>query len=821
MQMKRILLFLIYFSIQFVVSAQLTGKIADSKGNNLPFANIYIENTTIGTTSNADGYYTLDIPNGSYQVVFSFVGYKTKSDLVTVTNKTTLNVQLESSDYELTELTIRANAEDPAYAIIRNAIARRKAYFDLTQKYSCDVYIKGIQKVANMPKKILGQEIGDMDGMIDTATRSGILYLCETISKYYVNGKDKKEELFSSKESGDNNGFGFNRASLFDFSFYDDYINIRRQILTPIGDNALGFSKFKLLGSFYEKDGSKVYKIQVIPKQAEYPTWAGIIYIYDNQYNIHSTDLYVTGKSIQQDVLDTLRLRQSFVPVDGVFRIFSQAMEFKFSLLGIKIKGNFNSVYSHYNTKPDFPKGFFGSEVFKATKQKDDNDLAKWDSIRPIPLTQEEARDYVKKDSLMQVHHTRAYVDSVSRKSNSFGPFNLLLGYTYNDDWNQRNLSIKAPIASFGFNPVQGGNLTLDIKYRQDIGIRFEEYKRTYTIAPLISYGLAEKKLRTAVNINYLLNRFNYSRIEVEGGQNIAQFNSQNPVSKWIFNIYSLFRKEHYVKIYDKLYLKANYGTNIANGLRMNIEAEAAQRSPLDINSQFSFNKKQDRFNNNLPDSLQNDWPISNAYTIGIGLSWTPGQKYITYPHARYNQGSVYPTFTINYTKAIPLETEGIQYDKLLLKIKKNNIKLGIAGFAEINAEYGTFLTKKNVAFMDLHHFNGNETVIATDQNFMQGFFQLPFYRFSTKNDYFSAHWQHHLEGYLLDRIPLIRKLAFKEIIRVAYLYTPKLDHYAEFGFGIDNIGFNIYRFFSINLSWKVQNGVVDGKPLVMFGIKI
>ncbi len=819
--MNKILIFGFVIFFKYLSIGQLTGKITDNQGQLLPFANIYIENSTNGTTANADGIYTLDIADGSYNIVYSFVGYKTKTEFITIKGNTVKNIQLESADFELATFTIKANAEDPAYAIIRNAIAKRKENREQVNAYSCDVYIKGVQKVANMPKKILGQEIGDMDGMIDTVTRSGILYLCETISKYYVSGKNKKEELFSSKESGDNNGFGFNSATLFDFSFYEDNINIRRQILSPIGDNALGYSKFKLISSFYEKDGSKVYKIQVIPKQSEYPTWAGIIYIYDNQYNIHSTDLYITGKTIQQEVLDTLRLRQSFVPIDGKYRIFSQTMEFKFSLLGIKIKGNFNSIYSNYNLNPEFPKGFFGNEVFKAIKQKDDNDSKKWDSIRPIPLTLEESKDYVKKDSLMQIHHTRSYVDSVSNKSNHFGFFNLLLGYTYTDDWNQRSFSVAPPITSFGFNAVQGGNLELDMKYKKEIGTRFEPYRSKYMIEPLISYGLAEKKLRGSVKFNYMMNRFDYANLEIEGGQSIAQFNSQNPVSKWIFNIYSLFKKEHYVKIYDKLYIKANYGKNISNGVRMNIAIEAANRSPLDINSQYSFTRKELKFNNNLPDPVQNGWEQSNTYTAEIGLSWTPNQKYITYPYARFNQGSQYPTFIINYTKAIPLETIGIDYGKLLFKIKKNNIKLGIAGFAEINAEYGTFLSKKNVGIMDLHHFNGNETVLSTEQNFMQGFFQLPFYRFSTTNDYIAAHWQHHLEGYLLDRIPLIRKLAFKEIIRVAYLNTPRLGNYAEFGIGIDNIGYKLIRILSINVSWKLQNGVVDSSPMVLFGIKI
>jgi hypothetical protein len=51
----------------------------------------------------------------------------------------------------------------------------------------------------------------------------------------------------------------------------------------------------------------------VIPIRAEDPTWAGYIYLVENQWNIHSLDLYLTGKTVQNSILDTFRVRQVFV----------------------------------------------------------------------------------------------------------------------------------------------------------------------------------------------------------------------------------------------------------------------------------------------------------------------------------------------------------------------------------------------------------------------------------------------------------------------------------------------------------------------------
>ena len=58
--------------------AVITGKVTDKEMNNepLPFANVFIKGTSVGTTTDFDGNYTL-FKRGSATLVFSFVGYAT------------------------------------------------------------------------------------------------------------------------------------------------------------------------------------------------------------------------------------------------------------------------------------------------------------------------------------------------------------------------------------------------------------------------------------------------------------------------------------------------------------------------------------------------------------------------------------------------------------------------------------------------------------------------------------------------------------------------------------------------------------------------
>ena len=250
--MKQLSTTLFFTLFSLVANAQLTGKITDSKGDILPFANVYLEGTTRGTTANTEGSYFLDIPDGTYRVVYQLIGYKKRIESVIVSGKTKRDVVLEILEQELAEVVVKANAEDPAYAIIRKAIENRSYFLKQVKSYSCDVYIKGLQRIEDAPKKIFGQKIGDMNGSLDTITRSGIVYLAETVSKLNVSANEVKEELITSKVSGDDKGFSFNRATLFDFNLYNNFnTDLARKILSPIAETRwriIGTNSFRAVG---------------------------------------------------------------------------------------------------------------------------------------------------------------------------------------------------------------------------------------------------------------------------------------------------------------------------------------------------------------------------------------------------------------------------------------------------------------------------------------------------------------------------------------------------------------------------------------------
>ena len=115
--MKKVLICLIIL-IGFIPlshSQSITGLIIDGEFDDpLPFANVVVEGQTIGTTSDFDGKYNLQLAAGTYSVSFSFVGYETKiiSDVVvSASGDTIIDVILNPSSNQLQEVVVTTTAK--------------------------------------------------------------------------------------------------------------------------------------------------------------------------------------------------------------------------------------------------------------------------------------------------------------------------------------------------------------------------------------------------------------------------------------------------------------------------------------------------------------------------------------------------------------------------------------------------------------------------------------------------------------------------------------------------------------------------------------
>lgn len=778
-------------------SARVSGLITDEKNEPLPFVSVFVKGTSNGTTSNLSGEYFLDLPDGNYTLIFRYIGYGTVSREITVnTTPYTLNVQMLPQAIETNTFVVTDNEEDPAYPIIRKAQAKRKYYLEQVNAYSYDSYIKGMSFLRNVPEKIMGQEIV-LDGL--DSNRSGIVYLSESVSKVYFELPDhKKEVMISSKVSGRSQGFSWNSAMEFQLNFYEPTIPTPitdRDIISPIAPTAMTYYKYKYLGEFMDQ-GHMVYQIQVTPKVTGSPLVNGIINIQDDTWRIHSLDMFIT-KDNGMNFLDTLNMKVIFIPVsDSLWMKGSQTFHFNFDfkLLQLKGDGDFMGVFNNYVIDPVYPKNFFNGEVVKINEESNQKSEAYWDSIRPIPLTKTEVNDYDLKDSLEVIRSSKEYKDSIDHKRNKFKFMNVLLGYTWRNSWKNIELEFSSPIREFHFNTVEG----IVISQRIGISKSYEKsHGRTHAEATL-RYGFNGGHLYYKGRINHRFNATNRMHIGAEGGTFIEQFNSDHPISESQNDFYTVFFEQNYMKLYEKSYAKINWGSEVTNGIVVETSLEFARRRPRTNASDLIpmyVDWDERTFASNNPQNVVDDAPLFNAHNIfkwDLYARFRFRQKYMMRPGRKLIYPYKYPTIELQYTKAIPgVGGSAPSYDFIRASVSQE-FSTGILGYGEYFISYGMFLSKENLRFMDYHHFNTTQTVFAPKDE-LRSFWALPYYQYSTNDKYVEVHYQHHFQGWLLGKIPGIKKLKWHEVAGFHFLWTPQLRDYYEFTIGIENI-FRIIR---------------------------
>lgn len=810
---------LLLFFFSLVIHSQIKGVVKDVDGKPLPFVNIFEENTYNSTTTNDLGRFELNIKTpGKHVILFQYLGYKTSKQVVEISNMPIdLEVTLFEENITLNEVIVDKGI-NPADEIIRNAIKNKKINTEKAARYTADFYSRGIFRVKNLPKKILGQKLDFFDEIIDS-TRSGILYLSETVSKVTFQKPDKlKEVIIASKVSGNDNGFSFNNAASANFDFYDNYLEFDTNVVSPISDNAFNYYKYTFEGSFFTENRQQINKIKVLPKRAAEPVMSGYIYIVDDSYAIYAVDVTFTGKQIQNPALNTLTLKQSFSFNNNtkIWTKNTQTLDFDAGMLGVNISGRFTYVFSNFEFPAKFEKKTFTAEVLRFEENANKKEDSFWNTIRPVPLTDEETTDYTKKDALQEKKKSQVYLDSIDDKRNKFHFMDVLNGYTYSNSFKKWRITYDGPIMNTSFNTVQGWNTSVGLSFFK----RNEDKNTYYQFGSNVAYGFSDEAFRPTAYFSAKLNNKSKSYLSVYGGNIAAQFNREEPISKLVNTVSTLFFKNNFMKLYEKNYIAANFSREVFNGLNMSLGLEYSERKPLYNTTDYTVIKSDDLYTSNNP-LLPFDYTVPalekhNLAKLTVGARIKFGQQYITRPDGKYNIGNdKYPTLSLGYEKGFSGNESQYNFDKIAARVTQNLI-LGNKGELSINIKGGKFFNADEISFVDYKHFNGNQTHFNRG-DMTNSFNLLPYYSSSTNNSYFETHLEHNDKGYIMNKIPLLNKLQSKLMLGFKNLAIPYRNPYQEFSVGLSNLGFGKFRIFRIDYIRTYQSGYQgDG---VMFGL--
>lgn len=825
-----LLLLLVYcLSCPLVHAARVTGTVTDDKGNMLAYSSILVKGTTRGVTAGSDGRYSLDLAPGEYTLMCQYVGYGRQEKKVTVgTVAVVVDFRLSPRQLSMAEVVVRPGGEDPAYAIIRHAIRKRRDYETPLDSFTCEAYIKTLIRTRGLPKRIFGQKIGVEEKKeigVDSAGK-GIIYLSESLTKVAFKRPDKiKLQVLSGRESG-SNGYGFSVPTFI--NFYQNNVSVLenalnpRGFVSPIADGALNYYRYKFLGSFFE-DGKEVNEIRVIPRRKYEPLFAGKIDIIEGEWRIHSLDLRLAKES-QLEILDTLEIKQIYAPVeneggggaggqggtgapkDAVWQVKNQVIYFTFNILGFDAVGNFLNVYNNYDTAPVFRKRFFNNVLIQYDTAGNKKTRAYWDSIRPLPLEPDETVNYTIRDSIYRYNQdsmgTPKNRDSLLKKE---GPVKIgqvvFSGFDRSDFRQPRPLrySLEPLVTSVSYNTVEGINMKLVGTVRKKLKGGLGDL----SFSPHLRYGFHDTRFSAWGQFTLTRRAFNREGDEetssrqswsLAGGKRVSQFNPDNPISELVNGLYTLLEKRNYMKIYENYFVQLGSATRFDNGMRLELRALYEDRLPVDNTTGYSIIKYKDRFfTPNYPvEKLATQFSRHRAALTTLDFQYQPGQRFIEYPNRKESIGSKYPTFGLRYTKGWDgLLGSDVNFDKWQFSVW-DNMNFKLRGQLRYRFSIGGFLNARTVYIQDYQHFNGNQTVIASD--YLNSFQLAPYYANSTTDPFYATgHLEHHFNGFLTNKIPLFRRLNWNLVGGANAFYVRETNHYEEVFGGLENI-FKLFR---------------------------
>ncbi|MDR6240837.1 protease II [Aureibacter tunicatorum] len=779
----------------------IQGIVRDSNGDPLSYVNIYLDGTNIGTTTNHRGKYNLDLPSGENNLVFKYISFKTKTIPTNKINSKYLDIVLENEDMYLENITVTDEYDDPAYKVIKAAQNVRKKHKKAVKNFSQDIYARTTEGFDTIPEKFPWFFPKNIE--LD----SGFYYLTESISHYTKELPDERKEIMkSSIVAGQAQGYSYNRASDAEINIYDNIFGKQftgRGLISPISSTAMMYYRYELLG-YYEENDVHINKIKVISKRKNDPAVSGIIYIAEDTWNVIAYDFDINPAQLEAFTYDKFNISSSYTNIqDDIWMPENVIFKGVFSIMGFTASYNGFFKYSDIKVNEEIPQGFFHNEMFRIDDGVQKNDTSFWTQNRPIKLTQPEIEYYQYQDSLQTVRNSPAYKDSVQRAQNKFKLKNLIGGYYRGNHKNNTTWSYPSLPELVSFNTVEGFTGALEFTKRKRLKDLWFFDKHELKLGA--RYGFSNERLNLYGKYTKTFDFINFETVSISAGKDIRQFDGNKPIGKLLNMAYSLIDRKNYMKLYGLEYAQIEYSRELINGVKLSSSISYENRQPLKNTTDFSWKKTKYDENGHPTNAYTSNNPLDpasdsdafeahQAAILDIYLRFRIKQKYYTYPSYRMHMQSKYPELFVQYKKGININGDQTDFDYLGLAIQ-DNISLGMLGDFHWSATYGTFINDNKVSFMDYKHFNGNETFFLESRYDNKGFNgkilsakfkMLNYYKYSTTNDFYEIHAEHNFGGFILNKIPVLRKIPGNVIVAIDHFNTFGKHHHTELSTGVD-----------------------------------
>ncbi|MBL0742131.1 DUF5686 and carboxypeptidase regulatory-like domain-containing protein [Chryseolinea lacunae] len=355
---------LFFFACVFIVAnayaGGIKGQVKDDKGEPLPYATIFVKQTGSGTTTNINGRFEIALAPGKYDVSFQYLSHESVVKQVEIgADFIEVDVVLKDQATVLGSVTVSGDGEDPAYTIMRKAIAKAKYHTQEVDMYSARVYIKGTGVLKDYPwlaKRALAKE----------GIKKGSVYVTESVSDIkYTRPKKFEEKVISIRSDGKDNNTSPNQY-IFG-SFYESEV---AETISPLSPKAFSYYRFEYQGTFRDRD-YEVSIIKVIPRSKGDNVIDGTLNIVEDWWSIHSMDIHTMKLGIDINIKAVYAPieEKAWLPVSHQFKIDGKIFGFEFEY-------NYLATVSNYKIKMN-PALYVESGKMEVIDEKVDKEQAK------------------------------------------------------------------------------------------------------------------------------------------------------------------------------------------------------------------------------------------------------------------------------------------------------------------------------------------------------------------------------------------------------------------------------------------------------------
>jgi len=491
------------------------GKITDAaNGDPLPFVNVKFVGTSIAAQSDFEGNFNLQSnkPNLDSIIVF-YIGYKAKTRAIKQGLTQRLNFQLSSASKSTREVLISANGENPAYRIIRRAVAAREKFRNTNlQAYSYSAYNRVEVDVDNMgpsfkKRKIIKKIQMVMDSIQKMAGDDGQpilpIFVSESISQVYKRNAPelKREEIQNTRVTGIamNDGSTISQfigSSFQQYDFNANYLNIiTKNFASPI------CSSWKLTYDYELEDSVMIgddycYQLKVIPRREQDLAFVGRIWITKMEWALRRVDLKIPREA-NLNFIETVKIQQEIEEVE-----FNTWMPTKnrMTIDVAEVSGSWAGMLAKfYTSNKDFkfnevkPVSFYEQPV-EVNENAQINDESFWGKARHDTLTTAEKNVYRMIDTVRALPVVKTYVEVADILVNGYKKFG--------------KYDVGPYLLAYAYNNVEGSRFRLGFRTRP-------EFSKKLILGGWVAYGTKDEQWKGEASFRYIFEKKRWTQIGI------------------------------------------------------------------------------------------------------------------------------------------------------------------------------------------------------------------------------------------------------------------------------------------------------------------